>query len=64
MNEGHGGLVAVAVIRLSFKKAMGGQLSILADQIESGILGSVAVERKLYAGYNAVTICSQGRVTK
>ena len=43
-------LVTVVVVRLNFNQVMRGHLSLLGLQLDSGVLGSVAVGRKLYAG--------------
>ena len=50
MSIDYGKLVTVVMIRLNYNQVMKGHLVLLSRQLNSGILGSVAVGRTLYAG--------------
>lgn len=50
MNKDYGELVTAVNLRLNFDHVMKGHLVLLSRQLNSGVLGSVAVGRTLFAG--------------
>ena len=50
VNTDYGKLVTVVILRLNFNQVMKGHLVLLSRQLNSGVLGSVAVQRTLFAG--------------